>query len=107
MPPRIRTSPKFLILLVETLFFASIALAADSIPRSPVETASLASVGYDEQARVLEIEFRNGGIYRYSGVTKEFFSQFMTANSKGRFFTIKIRGRFPFSKVNTNSIAGQ
>ena len=107
MPPRIRTSFISFTIFVCTCFFASIALAEDTIQRTPVVSSSLASVGYDEQASVLEIEFRNGGIYRYSGVTKEFFAQFMTANSKGRFFTLKIRGKFSFSKVNINSIAGQ
>ena len=107
MPPQLRTSPFIRLLLKWSFLLACVVLAGDSIERAPVESASLASIGYNEREQVLEIEFRNGGIYRYSGVTKEFFAQFMTANSKGRFFTIKIRGKFPFSKVNTNSIAGQ
>lgn len=107
MPPRLQTSPAFRVLLACSFFIAGSVLAGDSIQRTPVTSASLASVGYDEQQRVLEIEFRNGGIYRYSGVTKEFFAQFMSANSKGRFFALKIRGKFPFARANANAIAGQ
>lgn len=107
MPPRIRTSALALALLVCTYIFAGFALAEDTIQRTPVVSSSLASIGYDEREQVLEIEFRNGGIYRYSGITKEFFTQFMSANSKGRFFALKIRGRFPFARSNPNAIAGQ
>lgn len=104
MLPRPRTFTRLLVSLSFLLIFCSINQAGDDIPRTPVVSSS---VGYDEQEKMLEIEFRNGGIYRYSGVTKEFFSQFMSANSKGRFFTLKIRGKFPFSRVSANTIAGQ
>ena len=107
MTPRVRTSPFFSILIAGAFFFTCVVHADDPVQRTPVKSSSLASVGYNEKEQVLEIEFRNSGIYRYSGVTKEFFSQFMTANSKGGFFALKIRGKFSFSKVNTSSIAGQ
>ena len=107
MPPRLRTSSFFRTLLVWSCLYASIAFADDTVQRTPVQSTSIASVGYDEREHVLEIEFRNGGIYHYSGVTKEFFSQFMSANSKGRFFVLKIRGKFPFARVKENAIAGQ
>ena len=36
--------------------------------RVAVDSSSIASVGYDSKAYVLEIEFRNGGVYRYLDV---------------------------------------
>ena len=33
--------------------------------RQPVESSSLASVGYEERTRTLEVEFHNGGVYQY------------------------------------------
>ncbi len=107
MLPRKKTSPLFRVLLAWSCIFFGGALAGDSIQRSPVVSSSLASVGYDALEQVLEIEFRNGGIYRYSNVTKEIFTQFMAANSKGRFFALKIRGKFPFARASANVIAGQ
>lgn len=107
MLPHPRTSIALLVLLSFLLIFPSINQAEDTILRTPVVSSSLTSVGYDEQQKLLEIEFRNGCVYRYMDVPREFFAQFMAANSKGRFFVLKIRGKFTFTRVSASSIAGQ
>ncbi len=33
--------------------------------RTPVSSSNLASVGYDSESMVLEIEFLNGSVYQY------------------------------------------
>ena len=65
--------------------------------REPVESASLASVGYDLSTRTLEVEFRRGGIYRYVGVPATVSQSLMEAPSKGRFFAAEIRNCFPYT----------
>lgn len=80
----------------------SLALAvARASERTPVESSSIASIGYDPAARVLEVEFRNGGLYRYRDVPRELFAGFMAAASKGRFFIERIRGKFDFERVKS------
>jgi hypothetical protein len=54
--------------------------------REPVDSTNLASVGYDPQTRVLEVEFRNGGIYQYFDVPLETYEELMTASSHGSYF---------------------
>jgi hypothetical protein len=40
-------------------------------------------VGYDEAGELLEIKFKNGGIYQYSAVPSSIFADFTNASSKG------------------------
>jgi len=56
------------------------------IIRQNVSSSNLASVGYDVDSAVLEVEFNHGGIYQYSGVPEEIYLGLMRASSKGLFF---------------------
>ena len=69
------------------------------MPRLPVESSSLASVGYEPGTQRLEVEFRHGAVYAYSEVPQQVFDAFMTAESKGRFFNSEIRDRYECFKV--------
>ncbi len=59
----------------------------------------LTSVGYDRTTSTLEIEFRDGTVYQYRGVSHTVYRQLMSADSKGRYFAQHIRGRFAFDRV--------
>lgn len=67
--------------------------------RNPVASSSLVSVGYDEQAQTLEIEFNNGGIYQYYNINSGLFEQFMQAPSKGQFLHVYIKNAYAYSRV--------
>ena len=64
------------------------------IKRVPVESTALAAVGYSKRLRALEIEFRNGAIYRYLDVTPEIYEALLSAHSKARFYDEKIRHKY-------------
>jgi len=66
--------------------------------RDSVESSNVQAVGYDPIRSILEVEFHNGGIYQYEGVTPEIYDQLMSASSKGQFLHRVIRG-FPFKRV--------
>jgi len=87
------------------LLVLSVCAETPSIERKPVPSSDLASVGYDERTRVLEIEFHSGGIYRYLDVPKEIFDALLAAESKGRFFAARIRNQFRFQMVKPRSSA--
>lgn len=53
--------------------------------RTPVQSSSVSSVGYDRDSSTLEIEFLNGSIYQYFGVPESIFDGLMNAPSKGKF----------------------
>jgi hypothetical protein len=64
------------------------------IPRHPIESTALVSVGYSERLRALEIEFRRGGTYRYLNVPVETHRQLLAAESKAGFYNRRIRGKY-------------
>lgn len=66
--------------------------------RVPVSSSSLASVGYDPDSQILEIEFRNGAVYQYPDFSLEDFTGFMNADSKGQFFNAYVKHR-PYNKM--------
>jgi hypothetical protein len=82
------------------LLLAVVALQAEPtaivshIKRVPVESSALATVGYSKKLRALEIEFRNGAIYRYLEVPLDVYDALLHAGSKARFYDENIRHRY-------------
>jgi hypothetical protein len=68
--------------------------------RQVVDSSSLRSIGYDRRTQTLEVEFKNGGIYQYGGVSAEVWNQLRRAASIGRFFQTHVRDRFPATRVS-------
>lgn len=62
-------------------------------------STGIRSIGYDDQYRTLEIEFRNGAVYRYYDCPREVYDQLMRSASKTQFFEARIRDCLPFSRV--------
>ena len=71
----------------------------EEIKREPVESSVLTSVGYNARARLLEIEFHSGAIYRYLDVPEEIYRRLLAAESKGHFFGANIRDKFRSERV--------
>ena len=67
--------------------------------RISVKSSNLASVGYDELAGILEIEFHSGGIYQYFGVPKSIYDGLMQASSKGRYHFFHIKFRYKYKRI--------
>lgn len=67
--------------------------------RDAVASSNIASIGYDERAQTLEIEFTNGSVYQYYNVGAALFEQLMQAPSKGQFLHAYIKNAYPFSRV--------
>jgi len=98
-----RCSP---IALAASFLLGAITLLADPAPapgpagnvsrikRIPVESTALATVGYSKTLRALEIEFRNGAIYRYLEVAPEVYEALLNARSKARFYDEHIRRKY-------------
>jgi hypothetical protein len=56
------------------------------VKREPVESSSIASVGYDPRWKMLEIEFRESGeVYLYFDVPQLEYGALMSAPSKGTY----------------------
>jgi len=65
-----------------------------------VESSMIHAVGYDDDARELEVVFNNGGIYRYVDVGKDEYEELLEAESKGRYMRAHIIGVYADYKVS-------
>ena len=63
--------------------------------RKKVSSSSIRSVGYDERNRVLEVEFNDGRITQYSGVSAEVHRRLMSAPSIVSYFRDNVEESFP------------
>ena len=54
-----------------------------SMNRFPIESASFVSVGYSAEQSLLEVEFRDGAVYRFFDVPASCFQQLLTSDSRG------------------------
>src|SRR6266571_2106797 len=96
-------SKRFLFVF-STLAAATIAVAEPSesdssamvshIPRERVQSSALTAVGYSKRLHALEIEFRNGAIYRYLNVPPSVHRALISAPSKARFYDENIRRKY-------------
>ena len=62
--------------------------------RVPVVSSNLVSVGYDEDAKILEIEFKQNHVYQYKDVPKNIHEGLMNADSHGIYFHRNIKDQF-------------
>ena len=67
--------------------------------RTPVSSSDIASIGYDEDDQILEVEFNSGSVYQYSGVPSSEYNGIMNADSKGKYLHANIKNRYPFVKL--------
>ena len=71
----------------------------ETMERKRINSSRIRSAGYDEKARVLEIEFSDGRVMAYSGVSQEIHRQFMAAPSPVSYFEDKIDESFSSRRV--------
>ena len=77
--------------------------------RTPVTSKMIRSVGYDEIAKVLEVEFQPrvkkdktvvpGAIWQYEGVPQGRYKRMLAAESIGKYFITFIRANYVGNKV--------
>jgi hypothetical protein len=67
--------------------------------RKRINSSNIRSVGYDSRNRVLEIEFSNGNIYQYTGVSDEVHRRLMNSPSPGSYFRDEIEESFTGKRI--------
>jgi hypothetical protein len=68
-----------------------------------VQSTSLATVAYDANRRLLQIEFRDRTIYRYVHVPADVHAALLCAPSKGSYCNRVIRGQFVSTRIQAHS----
>jgi hypothetical protein len=69
------------------------------VERKRVNSSKIRAVGYDPKSQTLEVEFNDGKVLSYRGVSPEVHRQFMAAPSATSFFEDKIDENFPSSRI--------
>ena len=64
------------------------------------ESSNIARTKYIPEEGILEIEFRNGGIYQYSGFPMTLWNELLATPSIGTFIAKKVKGFFAFIQAN-------
>lgn len=67
--------------------------------RQVVSSQIILSVGYDSDADVLEVEFKNRWVYRYAGVPEDVYRALMAAPSHGKFLKARIVDHYPTVRI--------
>jgi len=63
------------------------------------ESGTISRLGYDEDSRILTVEYKHGGIYNYFEVPQHVFDQMTASGSKGQFLTQQIKGVYRYARV--------
>ena len=71
--------------------------------RKSIKSSNINSVGYDIEKQILELEFSNGGIYRYIDVDMKTVVEFIFADSIGKYFHSNIKSNFKYVKGESNN----
>jgi len=68
--------------------------------RIKVVFSNLATVGYDADKKLLEVEFLDGTIYQYSNVPISVYNGLMKAPSHGKYFYMNVqRASFSYRRI--------
>lgn len=64
------------------------------------KSSNIKEIGYDGETRELTVTFVNKSQYAYADVPPEIFEDFALAESAGRFFHQKVKGKFEYRKLD-------
>ena len=71
-----------------------------SMERTRVKSGTIRSIAYDESDQMLEIDFHHGGTYRYFGVPKNIYDNFIKSESSyGQYHDRRIKNRYRHEKI--------
>ncbi|MBW4609274.1 MAG: KTSC domain-containing protein [Hassallia sp. WJT32-NPBG1] len=70
------------------------------MPMLSVNSSMAASIGYDKNEQLLQVEFHNGAVYQYSGVEAETWEDLHDADSIGRYYNHEIKGRYECDRID-------
>lgn len=59
--------------------------------RTYVTSSNIASIGYDAEQMVLEVEFNYGAVYQYFDVPESVYEGLMAVDSHGKYFDAYVK----------------
>ena len=67
--------------------------------RIPVASSNIASIGYEADSQVLEVEYIKGGIYQFMNVPSDVHEELMNSSSKGTYMNQVVKKMFVVVQV--------
>jgi len=68
--------------------------------RLPVQSSNIRAVGYDPDVQSMEVEFHDGSVYLYEGISENVYEGLMSAQSVGKHFRDNIREEYEYYKLS-------
>ena len=62
--------------------------------RALLNSSNISEAIYHPHSKILEVCFHSGHVYRYTGVPNYIFQELIGADSAGRFYNKRIKGKF-------------
>ena len=63
------------------------------------QSSNVAGFGYDDERRVLKVEFKNGSVYDYFDVPDQVFNGMKSASSVGQYLAQQVKGTFRYARA--------
>ena len=70
-----------------------------TVEMKPVVSSSVSSIGYDEGAKALHVQFKSGKTYVYKDVPAFVFRNALRAPSIGKFVAVNVKDSYEFRSV--------
>ena len=71
-----------------------------NVNRQSVKSSNIATIDYCPTRKVLEVEFKNGGVYHHADVPNGAYDDLMAVTtSHGKHYIGNVRGKFQHTKV--------
>ena len=64
-----------------------------------VDSSTISRMAYEENRKVLTVEFKTGTRYEYFDVPPVIFAQMKACASKGQYLAANIKGRFRYARI--------
>lgn len=72
---------------------------AEKIELEPFVSTNLAALGYNAAKKILAVQFKSGAIFHYADVSLDLAVGFLEADSVGRYYATKIKGKYPGQRM--------
>jgi KTSC domain len=69
------------------------------LERVILNSSSVASVGYDPEGGILEVEFTSGSVYEYYQVPRQVFDGLVSAPSSGHYMATKVKDVYRYRRI--------
>lgn len=72
----------------------------------PIHSGKLRAVGYDPRSRILQVQFDEGSLWQYSGVSEEAWRRLSNSGAAWSYFRDNIEEEFTGKRVSAASQSG-